>query len=121
MKEADLVGPNFYVFFAIGMFALSSWGVALGLFYLGQRKYPLLAGLGRIGIVALFSIYDMITLTGGDESGHPYLTFIGLVLAFGWGTYDLARISFHFNGKTAKKAMLKQNQAGTTTNQEKEN
>lgn len=119
-EEADLVGPNFYVFFAIGMFALSSSGVTLGLLYLGQWKYALLAGLGRVAIVALFSIYDVVSVSGDDQAGHPYLTFIGVVLAFGWGTYDLARISIHFSANTAKKAVLKQNQANTTTNQEKQ-
>ncbi len=82
------------------LFALSFWGTSIGFFHLKHYKYGILSGLGK-WVIILAGILVFWLLSNPGEQQHPYLIFIGIFLAFCWGTFD-----FIFLYTLAKKSNL---------------
>lgn len=77
-----------YLISAIVLFALASFAPSVGHYYFERKKYALLSGLGRIVLIGIFIGLDAYSNSQSEEAMHPYLSFIGIALAFFWGMAD---------------------------------
>lgn len=83
--------PGFIVILVL--FGLTCWSPSVGLIMFKKWTYGLLSGLGRLLIIVGCVYTDAQMLADLPEGqGHPYLTFLGIMAAFVWGTVDFVLI-----------------------------
>lgn len=100
LKDAQSLFETSTGIVILSLFALSFWGTSWAYIYLKHIKYAILSGLGKLLLVVIGVLIHK-NLSQGAENFHPYIIFLGILLAFIWGIIDFALIYY-----TAKKTNL---------------
>ncbi|MBD3636452.1 MAG: hypothetical protein HUJ25_03845 [Crocinitomicaceae bacterium] len=76
------------------LFALSFTGPSVGIIYFGKKLYGFISAFGRVAIVACSALLDISLMSAENATYHPYITALGVSLAFLWGMVDFIMIYF---------------------------